>query len=290
MSIDLLHEKIRRLKNPTMLDLAVKESLLPPQLLEQEGTALAAYSRFCRELLEELKGIVPAVRLSFDAFALQGAAGLECLSRLLTLAGELGYYRAVDCSAVHTPWDADRAAEVFFGGQAYPCEALIVSAYIGSDAIKPFVPFCKEGKSLFVLVRTPNKTALELQDLMTGSRLVHGAAAELAVRHGEGNYGKCGYSHIGALAGAGGADSLRALRSKHNRLFLLVDGIDYPSGNAKNCSYAFDRFGYGAVVSSGPYITAAWREAEQNGEDYLQQAVLAAERLKKNIMRYVTIL
>ncbi len=290
MSIDSLHEKIRKSKNPTMLDLSLNPSLLPPHLLEQEGSLLGAYTRFCRELLQQLKGNVPAVRFSFDTFALLGKSGLENLSCLLTLAGELGYFRALDCCAIHTPWDADRAADMLLGSEAYAFEALIVSPYIGSDGVKPFLPYCKEGKSLFLLVRTPNKTALELQDLMTGSRLVHGAAAELAVRHGEGNYGKCGYSNIGALASAGAPDSLRNLRTKHNRLFLLVDGIDYPSGNAKNCSLAFDRFGYGAVISAGPYITGAWREAEAAGEDYLVQASFAADRLKKNITRYITIL
>ena len=70
----------------------------------------------------------------------------------------------------------------------------------------------------------------------------------------------------------------------------MVDGLDYPSGNAKNCSYAFDRFGYGAVVCAGPSVTAAWKEAESDGQDFATQAVQAAERIKKNLNRYITIL
>ena len=73
-------------------------------------------------------------------------------------------------------------------------------------------------------------------------------------------------------------------------MFLLVDGLDYPSGNAKNCSHAFDRFGYGAAVCAGPSVTAAWKENETDGHDYVDFAVLAAERMKKNITRYITIL
>jgi hypothetical protein len=37
-------------------------------------------------------------------------------------------------------------------------------------------------------------------------------------------------------------------------------------------------------------VTAAWLEAETDGSDYVQLAVQAAERMKKNITRYVTIL
>jgi hypothetical protein len=80
------------------------------------------------------------------------------------------------------------------------------------------------------------------------------------------------------------------LRAKHDRMFLLVDGLDYPSGNAKNCSYAFDRFGYGAAVCAGPSVTAAWKDAESDGTDYIEQAVQSAERMKRNLCRYVTIL
>ena len=290
MSIDVLHEKIRKLKNPSMVDFGIKADCLPHHLLEEEGSFCAAYARFCRELMTQLKGLVPAVRFPFGAFALMGAEGLTLLSALLREAGEMGYYVVLDCPEIHSPWGADRAAEMIFGSDSYPSDALVISPYIGSDALKPFVPYCKNGKALFVIVRSANKSAMELQDLMTGTRLVHTAAAEMVNRFGESILGKCAYSQIGALVSAGAAQSVQTLRSKQKSMYFLVDGIDYPSGNAKNCSYAFDRFGYGAVICAGPSITAAWKESETDGRDYLAQAQLAAERMKKNITRYITIL
>ena len=92
------------------------------------------------------------------------------------------------------------------------------------------------------------------------------------------------------MVSAGAAQSLKMLRTKYDRMYLLVDGLDYPSGNAKNCSNAFDRFGYGAVVCAGASVTAAWKEAETDGTDFVAQAVQSAERMKKNICRYITIL
>ena len=102
--------------------------------------------------------------------------------------------------------------------------------------------------------------------------------------------GKLGYSRIGALTAASSAESLRSLRGKYPRMFFLVDGYDSPSANAKNCSYAFDRLGHGAVVCAGETITCAWKRAQSDGGDFLEQAVAAAERMKKNLTRYVTIL
>ena len=81
MSIDVLQERIRKGKNPFVVDLALKLSDLPPGLLENAGGAAAAYGQFCRELLNALKGIVPAVRVSFTAFAVLGPDGLVQLQK-----------------------------------------------------------------------------------------------------------------------------------------------------------------------------------------------------------------
>ena len=64
MSIDVLQEKIRVLKNPTMVGLDPTPEVVPGYLLEEArrelgvtpAAAAAAYSRFCRELLEGAPG------------------------------------------------------------------------------------------------------------------------------------------------------------------------------------------------------------------------------------------
>ena len=292
MSIDMLQEKIRKLKNPAMIDLALHCADLPPHLLDEEGSAAKAYGRFCRELLDALKGIVPAVRVSFSAFALLGAEGMTELTAILKTAKDQGYYVAMEGPFVLSPMMAAATAEAVWGEHAaYPCDGLIINGYPGSDIIKPFLPYCKEkGKDLFPVVRTSNKSAPEIQDLLSGTRLVHAAAADLINRFGADNVGKFGYARVAITAGASSAESLRTLRGKYPRLFLLLDDMDYSGCNAKICSNAFDKFGHGAVVCAGPSVTSAWKQEESDGTDYLERAAAAAERMKKNLTRYKTIL
>ena len=288
MSIDVLQEKIRKTKNPSVLEPAMAVSDLPPQFSQNaEG-----YAAFCRELMEHMKGILPAVRVSFSAFALLGHDGLYHLSETLKKAAELGYYVLLDAPEILSPAAAKITAESLLGeGSIYPCDGLLVSGYLGSDVIKPFLPYCKkEKKDLFVVTRTANKSAPELQDLLAGSRLVHMAAADHVNRYGADTAGKFGYTNVGILAAASSAESLRSLRSKYPRLFLLLDGYDYPNANAKNCSFAFDKYGHGAAACSGTGLTCAWKAAESDGSDYLDHAKAAAERMKKNLTRYVTVL
>ena len=292
MSIDVLQEKIRKAKNPSMVDLTLKVSDLPLCCLTAEAGRAAAYGKFCRELLGALKGIVPAVRVGFTAFAVLGPDGLAELQSVLHAAAAHGYYVLLEAPYILSPMMAEATAEAVWGDDAvYPCDGLMISAYPGSDVIKPFLPYVKDKKKdLFPVLRTSNKTAPEIQDLLTGTRLVHVAAADLVSRFGGDSVGKCGYARVGAVAGGNSAESLRNLRMKYPKLFLLIDDIDYSGCNAKICSNAFDKFGHGAVVCAGPTITAAWKFAETDGNDYLEQAVAAAERMKKNLTRYAAVL
>lgn len=290
MSIDLLQDKIRKLKNPSMVDFTARIQEIPDYLLEEEGSFIKAYVRFCTELMDGLKDLVPSVRFPFSMLAVCGEEGISALKTLLNYAKNLGYYVLLDSPQILTPWNAEAAAQLLCN-EGFSSDAMLIVPYIGSDSIRPFLKACKDaGKALFAVVRSPNKSAAELQDLMTGTRLVQGAAAELVNRLGEQMSGKYGYSPVAAAGSAGAPESLRTLRGKYNRMFILVDGLDYPSGNAKNCSYAFDRFGYGAVVCAGPSITAAWKNPGGEPREYVALAVQTAERMKKNLNRYLSVL
>ncbi len=284
MSVDKLQKKIRKMKNPTIVDLTMMQEDLAPVVLTQAGAFLPAYETVCTELMEGLKEIVPAVRFDFSYLAMFGAEGLAVLDRLLNLAREKDFFVLLD------GLDSDKPA-VASSAMQMPCDGLSLSPYLGSDHIKIYLENLQEqGKSLFVTLRTPNRSASEIQDLMTGSRLVHQAAADVLSRLGEQLIGKCGYTQIAGTAAANAPDSIRTLRAKYNRLFLLIDGYDYTNANAKNCSYAFDQFGHGAVVCSGAGIIGAWKEHSEDGSNYVEDAVEAAQRMQKNLLRYITIL
>lgn len=292
MSVDVLQEKIRKTKNPSMLELGLAPSELPPHILQNGQSVGDAYGQFCEELLGALKGVIPAVRISFSSFALLGEDGLHTLKRVLQFAREQGFYVVMDAPEMLSVRSAVSVAGTVFGDNSpYPCDGLVVSGYLGSDLIKPFLPYCKSGKKdIFVVVRTSNKSGSEIQDLLSGSRLVHAAAADHVNRYGADTSGKYGYTQVGILAAASAADSLRNLRTKYPKLFMLLDGADYPNANAKNCSHAFDKFGHGAVAVVGTSVTCAWKNTDSDGTDFAACAVAAAERMKKNLTRYTTVL
>lgn len=280
MSIDVLQNRIRKMKNPSALTLAPSPDQIP------QGFDNAA--EYCCRLLVELKDLLPAVRVNFAAFALMGTDGIEQMQQVLKTAGKLGYYVILDWMHLEEPAMASYAAGVLLQGEAFPCDAVSLCGYAGSDCVKPYLAAAGK-KAVFVSLKTANKSGAELQDLQTGGRVVYTAAADHLNRLGEPMVERCGYSRLGAIAGASNASSIRTLRQKYPRVFLLIEGLDAPSGNAKNVSFAFDRLGHGALCSAGSSILAAWKEAEE-GTDPISAAVEAAERIKRNLTRYVTIL
>lgn len=306
MSIDLLQTKIRKLKNPTMLELAPTQELIPPQLLDeafrQHGPTLKGLAEacraFCRQLLDELKDLIPAVRLQSASFLALGAEGVAVMEDILRDAAEMGYYVVLDLMRSDEGHMAQLSAQSVFEGTRigeqvycpYPCDAVTVGAYTGSDGIQPYLPYCKDGgKNLILLVKTPNKSSREVQDLLSGDRVIYTAMADLAMRWTDRTFGKFGYSEIAITAGATFPDALKRLRDKYDRLFLVVSGYGEPGGSAKSVQYAFDRMGHGAIVSASRLIMGAWQKEENGAERFRDLARAAAEKMRKDILKYVVI-
>jgi len=307
MAIDVLQEKIRKCKNPVMVGLDPYLPILPQHIVNDafaangqtiEG-ATAAYERFCTELIDALKNVVPAVKLQSACFEALGAQGIALMQKLSKYATELGYYVLIDSMRSDIGPVAEIHAQAMFdsvpiGQERYPlyqCDALTVNGYLGTDGIQPFLPYCKNaGKNIFVVLKTSNKSSREVQDLLSGDRVVYTAMADLLMRWSNGLYGKNGYSEIGAVVGATYPQTLKMLREKYDRMFFLVPGYGTQGGTAKKVQFAFDRFGHGAIIAASRSIICAWQKAGSDGTDYLTHAVAAAEQMKKDISKYVVIL
>lgn len=290
--MERLQEKIRKSKMPVVLDLFPGGSTLPPCIRENSKTELDGYAHFAISLLERLKGTVPGVRFSFSGFAMEGPEGLLALSRLTERAKRLGYSVLLTVPEAMSAREAEYFADTLFAPQCpWAFDILVIGAYLGTDSVRPYVEKLKDSnRDLLVVVRTGNKSAPELQDLLTGGRLVHMAAADKINRLAQELVGRWGYSRIGLVAAPGAGESLRTLRSKYPQLFFLLDSYDYNNVSAKKCAAAFDKYGHGAAVLAGTRITEAWIAAQTDGYDYAEQAALAVERIQRNLTGSVTIL
>ncbi len=293
MSIDALQAKIHKLKSPVMVGLDPSPELIPPTLIEGEGVAAlaSAYERFCEGILEAVSGIAPAVKLQERCFLALGAEGVAVMQRLMEKASKMGFYVLLDSNFASVEHIAKLYADGLFGeNAAYVCDGVTINGYLGGDNVKPFLPYCREQqKNLYCYVRTSNKSSREVQELISGDRLVYTAVTDLIMRWSIDLYGKNGYSEIAAVVGATQPDAIRNLRQKYDRVFLLVIGYGAQGGHARSASYAFDRFGRGAIVSASRSILGAWQKTGDE-ENFAECAKQAAVKMRDDLLKYLLVI
>lgn len=308
MCIDALQAKIRKKKNPTVLGLDLQMDLIPQSVLEaavaEHGKTIKAmaeaYLACGQKLLVTLAEIVPAVKLNTAFFEVLGADGISVMQKLCAQAKSLGYYVILETMRTDLEAAASLQAQTYLGDQScfaekvpglYEADALCIGAFTGSDGIKPYLPYCKEkSKNIFILTKTPNKSSREVQDLISGDRVIYTVMMDLIMRWSVDVFAKSGYSQLGAVIGATHPQVLREMRDKYDRLFFLVTGYGVSGGMAKDVQHAFDKFGHGAVVEASRYIIGAWQNAETDGSDFAERACAAALKMKQDISKYVTVI
>ena len=289
VSVDTLQGKIRKKKNPTVVAMDLKEELLPAACLEAAGgDVAAAYIAFGTKVLEALAPVVPAVKFNTAYYDALGAAGVTALETLCRRAAELGLYVMIETNRCDLEAAAELQAKRYFGS-GLPVDAVCISAFTGSDGVRPYLSYCRDGeKSVFLLARTGNKSAREVQDLLSGDRVVHTVMMDLAMRWSTDLFEKSGYSRIGVLFGAADVHSLQTLRQRYDRLFFLVPGYGVQCLPARDLRNAFDKFGHGAVVEAAGGILDAWKKGD--GSDFAERAAAAAEKMRDDLARHVTVI
>lgn len=140
-----------------------------------------------------------------------------------------------------------------------PVDALTVNPMLGGDAVAPFIEAAGEsGTGLFLLVRTSNPGAADLEDLpLADGRLWHEALASLVAGWGEPLRGASGLSGVGAVVGATVPGRIARLRALMPDQPFLLPGVGAQGGSAADLGPAFGGRAAGALVSASRSIIYA---------------------------------
>ena len=264
MSIDALQSKIRKMKNPTMVCICPYYDQIPAYLRENAraefGDTLRAAAEACRAfscgILDALADIVPAVSVETACFTALGADGTTAMQQVLNYATQKGYSVLLDAMRCDIAPNAELLAQSCFGliqvgdygYRPYVCDGVLLSSYLGSDAVKPFTRFCAEGRNVFLLAHSSNKSAREVQDLLSGDRVVYQVMADLAMRWSTDLFGTNGYSEIGLVVGANNVPVLQSIRSHFAAPVVIHSAYRTPQYNAKVGGAAHSQHCYGTAA------------------------------------------
>lgn len=140
-------------------------------------------------------------------------------------------------------------------------DAATINPYLGRDSLEPFLEeAARHGKGLFVLVKTSNPGATDLQDLeLAGGGTVCERVATLVDALGKDHVGEDGRSLVGAVVGlTAPADLIRRLRALMPRAYFLLPGYGAQGGDPAALRAALDERGGGVLVSASRSLTFPW--------------------------------
>ncbi len=306
MSFDVLQDKIRKMKNPTVAGLDARIEYVPEHIRKaafaeygvgRKGAAEAIY-QFNVELIDALCDIVPAVKPQSAYYENLGWQGMEMLERTIAYAKSKELFVIADIKRGDIGSTASAYAEGWLSGTeiegevfpAFDADCVTLNGYMGSDSINPFLEAAKaQDKCVFVLVKTSNPSSGELQDLIAGDRQIYQAMGDLNQRIAKDTVGKYGYTIAGAVTGATYPSDIRDLRKRLEHTFFLVPGYGAQGGTSEDVQHAFDQYGHGAIVNSSRGIMCAWQKTGGDGHDFAQAARNAAIAMRDDLKQFVTI-
>ena len=171
-------------------------------------------------------------------------------------------------------------------GECSP-DAITLNGYFGADGLMPFVDVARaQGKGLFVLVRTSNPSAADIQDFAdaTGKSFYeHMAEHVAAIGCADDLLGDSGYSCIGAVVGATYPAEARHLREIMPQQIFLVPGFGAQGATAADCAAAFKPDRTGAIVNASRSVIYAFERPEYAAIGWKEAIEAAAEALACDI-------
>lgn len=217
--------------------------------------AAAAVADHCSAVVAAVSDEVVAVKLQVACFERLGAPGWCALAQSAAAARAAGLLVLADAKRGDIDVSARAYAQGFFGATPTPqgdvpglgVDGLTVNPYMGTDTLEVFAGAASDaGAELFVLVRTSNPGASDIEDLQSGGAPVWEHAAAIVSRLG-----------LSAVVGATRPEHVGRMRQLMPEAVFLLPGIGAQGGRVEELAPAFSPGRHLGLVTASRAIVGA---------------------------------
>jgi orotidine-5'-phosphate decarboxylase len=235
----------------------------------------------CRAVIEAAGPACVAIKPQLACFERLGAPGIAALREVVSAGHEAGLLVIADGKRGDVPVTAAAYAQALAGAVAGPAgaveglgaDAFTANPLLGIDALDPLIA---TGAGVFVLVRTSNPGAADIQDLeLAGGGRVWERIAAIVAELGQPH--ACGLGDVGAVFGATAPEHLERARELMPHAIFLLPGVGAQGGRVEDLAPAFAPGPAAGLVSASRSIVGA---AGENGHGPGHAARSEAERLR----------
>ena len=249
--------------------------------------AAAAVAAHCRALIDAVGPACVAAKPQLACFERLGAPGWAALAEVVEHARGAGLVVLADAKRGDIAVSAAAYGQALVGATPSPfgdvaglgADAFTVSPYLGVDTLEVLLDAARTARGgMFVLVRTSNPGAADLEDLelAAGGPLWARVAAIVDGLGGSG-LGASGLSDVGAVVGATAPEHVARMRELMPHAPFLLPGIGAQGGRVEDMAPAFAPGRAGGLVSASRSIASAH---EATGAAPVAAARAEAERLR----------
>ncbi|NLJ98162.1 MAG: orotidine-5'-phosphate decarboxylase [Tissierellia bacterium] len=275
MIIDRLYREVRE-KGNVCVGLDTHLNYIPEEIKERYQSIDEILFQFNKRIIDNTYDIVPIFKLQIAFYEAYGLKGLEAYKRSLEYIKSIGSLSIGDIKRGDISSTAEMYAKAHFYGE-FEADFITLNPYMGFDSITPYLQYVEKGnKGVFVLLRTSNPGAKDIQYLdVEGEKLYYHVGDKLNEISSK-YVGSCGYSPIGAVVGGTHIDEAKEIRDRYKNMFFLIPGYGHQGGKGKDVvMYLND--GNGGIVNSSRGIITAFKKYEdgvENFDKYVRQAVM----------------
>ena len=258
--------------------------------------AAAAVRAHCAMLIDAAGPACVAVKPQLACFERLGCDGWAALAATVAYARERGLLVIADAKRGDISVSAAAYAQALVGSTPTPfgdvaglgADAFTANPLLGIDALEPVVAGARAaGAGVFVLVRTSNPGAADVEDLVLArgndgdgdGETVWERLATIVAQLGSPPSATSGLSDIGAVVGATAPEHVARMRELMPHAPFLLPGIGAQGGRVEDLAPAFAPGRAGGLVSASRAIASAH---ESTGGAPSAAARAEAERLRES--------
>jgi orotidine-5'-phosphate decarboxylase len=293
-----LADRVAARESQVMLGLDPDPARLWPEAAAAAGATGGAHDRaaaavlaHCRAVIDAVAPAVVAVKPQAACFERLGPPGRAVLAAVCEHARDLDLLVLADAKRGDIDVSARAYAEAFLGSTPSPfgtleglgADAMTAAPYMGEDTLRPLLEVARpHGRGIFVLVRTSNPGAADLEDLETtgGGGPVWAHVARIVDRLGREapDAGAAALTDVGAVVGATAPEHVAQLRELMPRTPFLLPGVGAQGGRVEDLAPAFAPGRAGGLVTASRSIVRAHEAHEASSP--AAAARREAERLR----------
>lgn len=237
---------------------------------------------FNKEIIDATHDLVACFKPQIAFYEALGLEGLKAYAQTVQYLRQKDILVIGDIKRGDISSTADAYAKAHFTGD-FEVDFITINPYMGYDTLDAYLPYIEnQNKGVFVLVRTSNPGAQDIEGQRVGDQALYQKIAEDLAQKAKKYVGESGHSSLGFVFGGTQSEDIEAIRQNFSQIPFLIPGYGAQGAEAADIK-AYLGNENNSLVNSSRGIIYAYGQMEKGHQKVGEAARLAVQSMIKEI-------